>query len=76
MELENAIFNDEQEKIIHHLCEGGIEKSAPQDHCLSSLRKPCDAKQLSPGRIFLSHPHSHCEFLYSIPMYWLEIILE
>ena len=27
-------------KRVHYLCEGGIEKSVPQDHCLSSLCKP------------------------------------
>ena len=26
-------------------CEGGIEKSVPRDHCLSSLGKPRDAKR-------------------------------
>ena len=25
----NAVFNDEQDKIIHYSCEGGIEKSSP-----------------------------------------------
>ena len=27
------------------LCEGGIEKFVPRDHCLSPLGKPRDAKQ-------------------------------
>ena len=27
-------------KRIHYLCEGGIEKSVPRDHRLSSLGKP------------------------------------
>ena len=31
-------------KRIHYSCEGGIEKSLPQDHRLSSLGKPHDAK--------------------------------
>ena len=32
-------------KRFHYLCEGGIEKSVPQDHRLSSLGKPRDAKR-------------------------------
>ena len=31
-------------KIIHYLCEGGIEKSDPRDHRLTSLGKSHDAK--------------------------------
>ena len=30
-------------KIIHYLCEDGIEKAVPGDHLLSSHGKPCDA---------------------------------
>ena len=52
-------------KRIHYLCEGRIEKSVPQDHRLSSLGKPRDAKQQSSGWMFLSYPHTHDRFLYS-----------
>ena len=42
----NAVFNVEQDrKRIYYLCEDRIEKSVPHDHQLSSLCKPCDAKQ-------------------------------
>ena len=34
------------------MCEGGIEKSVPGDHRLSSLGKPRDAKSGSLGQIF------------------------
>ena len=63
----NAVFNGEQEKesTIHV---GKIEKSVPQDHHLSSLRKPRDAKRWSSGQIFLSHPHTHDRFLHS---FWI-----
>ena len=30
-------------KKIHYSYEGGIEKSDPRDHHLSSVGKPCDA---------------------------------
>ena len=30
---------------IHYVSEGRLEKSVPQDHRLSSLGKPCDAKR-------------------------------
>ena len=36
-----------------------------QDHRLSSLGKPRDAKRRSSERIFLSYFHTHDEFLYS-----------
>ena len=39
-----------------------IEKSVPQDHRLSSVRKPRDEPI---GRIFLSHPHTHDRLLKS-----------
>ena len=48
------------------MCEDGIEKIIPCDHCLSSLDQPCDANQKSWGRISLSHPQTHDGFLYSI----------
>ena len=51
-------------KILHYLHEGRIEKSVPQDHRLSSLGKPHDAKRRSSGRTFLSYPHTHDRFLY------------
>ena len=41
---EKLKFNGDQEKRIHYFCEDEIEKSVPQDHCLSSLGKPCDDK--------------------------------
>ena len=44
---------------IHYSCEGRIEKSVPQDHSLSSLGRPCDAKRGSSGQISPSYPHSH-----------------
>ena len=49
----------------HYKCEGRIEKSVPRDHRLSILSKPRAAKRRSPGRIFLSYPHTHDRFLYS-----------
>ena len=49
-------------KRIHYSCEGGIEKSVPGDHILSSLSKPGDANRWSSGRIFQSHTHDG--FLY------------
>ena len=39
-------------KIIRYSCEGGIEKSVPRDHRLSSLGKPRDANRWSSGQIF------------------------
>ena len=39
----NEVFSGR--KIIKKLCEDGIEKSAPLDHSLSSLGKPCDANR-------------------------------
>ena len=30
--------------LSHYFCEGGIENPVPQDHCLSPLDKPRDAK--------------------------------
>ena len=51
---------------LHYLCEDRIEKSVPRDHYLSPdspFGKPRDAKQCSLGRILLSHPHTHDEFL-------------
>ena len=53
-------------KRIHYSCEVGIEKSVPRDHRLSSLGKPRDANRWSSGRIFLSHPHTHDRFLYTM----------
>ena len=35
-------------KRIHYSSEGGIEKSVPRNHRLSSLRKACDANRWSP----------------------------
>ena len=34
-------------KRIHYSCEGGIEKSVPRNHRLSSLGKPHDANRSS-----------------------------
>ena len=48
---------------MHYPCEGAIEKSIPRDQRLSSLRKPCDAKQGSLGQIFLSHHLTHDGFI-------------
>ena len=65
-----SLFSDknsgaqEKESINHG--EGKIEKSVPRDHRLSSLGKPRDANRRSLGRIFLSYPHTHDRFLYSI----------
>ena len=33
-------------KRTHYLCKGGIEKSVPRDHRLSSLGKPRDCQTL------------------------------
>ena len=49
------------------LCEGGIEKSVTRDHRLSSVGKPRGANRCSSVHIFLSHPHTHDRFLYSLP---------
>ena len=54
-QYENAVFNGQQEKRLHYLCEDRIEKSIPRTHSLSSLGKPCDAKCLSSRLSFLSH---------------------
>ena len=43
LKYENAESNGEQEK--EYLCEEGIEKSSPSDHCLSSLGKLNEAKR-------------------------------
>ena len=43
-----------QEKRIHYLCEGRLDKSIPRDHRLSSLDKPHDANQRSSDRFFYS----------------------
>ena len=43
-----------QRKIIHYSCEDRIDKSVLRDHCLASVRKPCNAKWRSLGRIFYS----------------------
>ena len=65
--LLEAYFNIKSQwwarKRIHYLYEDGIEKAVPHDHRLSSLGKPCDAKQWSLGKIFLSHPHNQDQFL-------------
>ena len=47
-------------------CEGGIEKSVPLDHRLSSISKPRYAKWSSSVQIFLSHPHTYDGFLYCV----------
>ena len=52
-------------KIVHYSCECRIKKCVPQDHRLTSLCKPRDAKQWSLGHIFLSYPHTHDRSLYS-----------
>ena len=45
-------------KSIYHNCEGGIEKSVPCDHQLSSLGKPHDYHSVILGTdFFLSHTH-------------------
>ena len=54
-----------RKKKSHKSCEGGIEKSVPRSHRLSSLGKPRDANGRYSGRIFLSLPYSHDGFLYS-----------
>ena len=54
-----------KKKRIHYSSKGRIEKSVPQDHHLSSLGKPRDAKWRSSGQSFLSYPHTHDGFLYS-----------
>ena len=41
-------------KKIHYLCEDGIEKSVPWDHCLSSLGKP--VLPISDSRYRLFYP--------------------
>ena len=52
--------------VEQELVGGRIEKSFSRDHRLSLLGKPRDAKRRSSGRIFLSYPHTHNRFLYSI----------
>ena len=46
-----------------NLCDDGIEKSVPPDHCLSLLDKPRDAKRRSSGRILLSIQPSHSRWI-------------
>ena len=56
-------------KRIHYCCEGRIEKSALQDHRLSSLGSQlsslsCRVMTITDpvGQVFLSHPHTHDGF--------------
>ena len=49
--------------IINHECEGGLEKSDPEDHCLASqgiLSDDIDFER----PIFLSHPHTNNGFFF------------
>ena len=50
---EKAVFNGE-----YQLCEAGIEISVHQDHHLSSLSRPRDAKRLLDGFFFIPSLHS------------------
>ena len=59
------VLSGEQEKESIFLYEDEIEKSVPQDHPLSSLGLPRDAKRQSSGWIFLCHSHTHDGFGYS-----------
>ena len=57
-------------KIIHYLCEDGIEKSVPCGHRLSSLRNPSDAKRVILFYSFLtliidSYNHKMANYLIS-----------
>ena len=52
----NALFNGEQDKIIHYSCEDGSTIRVPNDHRLSSLGKPRDAKRLSDPQGGFSYP--------------------
>ena len=45
-----------------------IEKSAPRDHCLALLGEASWCQTMTLGRIFLSAPHTHERFLYSIQL--------
>ena len=40
-----------------------------------SLGKPRDAKRRSSGRIFLSYPHTHDRFLYSVAVALLLLLI-
>ena len=42
------------------------EKSIPRDHCLASLGKAYRCQTVTLGRNFLSTPHIHERFLYSV----------
>ena len=65
--LQISTFRNERcaRKRIYHGCEGYTEKSVPCDHSLTSLCKPCDARQWSlAGQTFLSTPHTYDRSLY------------
>ena len=57
------------------LCEGGIGKSVPQDHHLSSLGRPPDDKWSSLEQILLSHLHTRDGFLYNLMLYHSDVRL-
>ena len=73
-ENSNTEYQNEQE-IIHYLCDGGIDKSVPLDHHFSSLRKSHNAKQQTSGQIFLSHPHAYDIFLLSSTCYLSQAVI-
>ena len=50
----------------NYSCANVIEKSIPDNQCLSLLFKPCDANRWSSGRIFLSHHHIQDKYLYHV----------
>ena len=64
-----------KKKKFHYSCEGGIEKSVPQDHSLSLLCKPCDAKRWFLGKIILSNSQTHDGFLKFYPCYFTQDVL-
>ena len=62
--FKNKRNSGEQENYLISF-ESRIQKSVPQDHCLSSCGKPSDAKRWSSGRIFLSYPHTPIQWTYA-----------
>ena len=54
-EMRYLVVSKKAKKRIHYLCEGGIEKSVPCDHRLSSLGKPRDVIWWSLRQIFLAY---------------------
>ena len=70
-QVKDAVFSGKTRKIIHYSCEGGIEKSVPRDHHLSSLGKPRDAYRGSSGQIFYPTLTLMMDSYYNYPQNFL-----